>query len=285
MSAQNYDLHWAAMRMRMPAKLKNYYKFKKFSDEVYKLDFENVVYHQDQKRPIKSLVYNEGSPNFNLFKLTPFGDMIIRFSVDDVWSTTAIDSDIFSKFSTMKNEKYHNASKEIYIDRPYDLFFMQLSKTFDYAAMQDALIYAKDSKTFTIFKGHPLAADAPSTDAWNLFSDLHSEYSMFISEANNHKLVQNAKRVYSADSATTLNAILLRKPVFTYRATDMFPIAPVITSAYEMSHIVPDEETVARYLSWYLHKLCIDIDTNFSEKIERIITMFNKGSTFSEIFR
>ena len=128
----------------------------------------------------------------------------------------------------------------------------------------------------------------PSWKAWEVYvrEGLTSEYSIFIDNVNTDSLIPNANRVYSADSAVSLNAMLAGKPTATFHPMDLSEVVPMITEPEELDNVEPVPLSVQnQFLSWYYHKLVIDIDSpDFESKMESIMIRFKNGEGTKEIF-
>lgn len=290
MSTKDYHYYWARNRL-VRKKLLNFEKFKIFSDAIYYHDSKNQVFHIDQyKNKINgALFYSEGAPNFNLFKLTPGGEYIRKFSTNTLWKQYEANYDILSKFTTFENNKYiQEETGSIEYDN-YDLFLMQMSHTKDKQVFYDALIYATSMKVLTLFKAHPVASDKPSIEVWREANTngLVSDYTVFVDNVSVDQLIENANIVYSADSAASLNAILAGKKTATFRKNDLCEIIPTISSPEELSTVTPPRmEIVSKFLNWYYNRLCIDInDDAFEDRISYILKSYNNNKSFEEIFK
>ena len=156
-------------------------------------------------------------------------------------------------------------------------------------ATRDAIRHAKETKTYTIFKAHPVAS-SPNTKTWDNFikEGILNEYCIFVDghECNVDYLIDHADLVYSSDSAVSFSAMLKGKPTATYYNTDMSEIIPTIKTSDELVDIktIPEED-VKRFLSWYYHKLCFDIEQDdYEDKIERMVVRFKNGERTKELF-
>lgn len=152
-------------------------------------------------------------------------------------------------------------------------------------ATLDAMKYATENKKLTLFKNPHAQGDRVRN--WN---DLErdgfvSRYTRYV-EGNIDKMIDGANRVYSSDSMATFQAMLKGKPTASYYNLMISEVTPVITTAKDMENVRPvPHKDMLRFLSWFYHKLSIDIYTNDAQdKLEELIVQFKKGKRTKELF-
>jgi len=258
----------------------------RFETELFNLSAE--CFHCDVMNPRpNSLIYSEGSANFNLFKLTPNAQYILSNPMLNLWKRTDIDSNIIKVFELMSNSKYLQTNTSQRIGRSYNLFLMQMASTVDLRFTVDALKYATEQKRFTVFKTHPAVGDGTDFPAlWETFKKhrLVSDYTIMV-DGDLQSLIDDADIVYSADSACTFNAMLKGIPVFNYRINEFSEIVPILDTSKDMPITIIDHEDLLRFLSWYYHKLSIDVNQDsFPQRLQSILEQHLAGKPISEIF-
>jgi hypothetical protein len=302
---------WLVVRKDKPLKLKNFPHLFKFSESIKRLSEKHQIPYVFAEAYIAmyfdyTLIYRGGSPNYKLFKMTPHGDYVTRWPMYHLWKDHPIDDGIIERFLAMPNNRYMQPNTVIETPESYDLYLMQMNITkfkvtnhinpnwdFEKDAPKDDVVcrmvlkYVKENKIYTLFKAHPTTS-MPSEKAWEVYKrdGLVSEYSIFIDNVNTDSLIPNANRIYSADSAVSLNAMLAGKKVATFHPMDLSEIIPMIKSPEELDLIQPVPiEDQKRFLSWYYHKLVIDIDDpNYEDKMESIMIRFKNGERTKELF-
>jgi hypothetical protein len=93
--------------------------------------------------------------------------------------------------------------------------------------------------------------------------------------------------LWSFRSGSGLQAILKGKPVsYFHKPYDFHPICKYASSPQEAYEAVYNEENVKRFLSWYYHKLTLDITAeNFEDRLyQRLDNYFNKGYAINDLF-
>lgn len=301
---------WLVLRKHQPLKLKNFPHLSKFSESIKRLsDKHQIPYvfadaHKAQYLEY-SLIFRGGSPNYKLFKMTPYGDYVTRWPMYHLWKDCDIDEGIIDRFNAMPNNRYIQPDSKTETPESYDLYLMQMNLAStpmlphnphldvesgtpkDDVVCRKALKYVKENKIYTIFKAHPTTT-IPSSKVWEIYKreGLVSEYSIFVDDVNTDSLIPKANRVYSADSAVSLNAMLAGKRVATFHPMDLSEVVPMIKTPEDLDDIEPISlEDQKRFLSWYYHKLAIDIDDpNYEDKMESIMIRFKNGERTREIF-
>ncbi len=213
-----------------------------------------------------TLTWRFGSPNTDLYLFTPNRMYIDKYNPFlNLWKNCDIDDGVLDNYN---QTKYMQTENLLDLPDSYNLFLMQEPSEH----MLDAMSYARDRKVYTIFKQHPLS------EVYIHFSD--SEYIIMVDDSYNlDHLLNNADRIFSSYSSVSLNAMLKGIPTATYDTMTYSEIVPRISTAYELEDIEPvDYLKLKQFLSWYTHKLCIDVSkTGFEDRIEQRIVDFSKG--------
>jgi len=277
---------WLQRRLQSPLKIDNYESVKVFEQSLARYT-TNYLHGDDAPLNTNTLVFNEGSANFNLFKLVPGGAYITHNPMLHLWKGVDIDSNILSIFTSQNNTKYRQCEEPINIGRPYNLFLLQMASTADLKQTVDALKYATEDKRFTVFKTHPATGDGTDFQKlWEAFkrNGLVSDYTELV-DGSLEDLIDHADVVYSVDSACTFNAMLKHKPVFNYRVNEFSEIVPVVSTSKNHNISPISEPDLLRFLTWYYHYISININRfNYEQRIEQIVHQFNTGRTIREMF-
>jgi hypothetical protein len=212
----------------------------------------------------QTLTWRFGSPKTDLYVFTPnkmYLDKVNPFLHQ--WKECDIDHDVTKIFGT----KYSQGSRIIDLPDKYNLFLLQDNIGPEYDHMLDAMKYAEEQKVYTVFKQHPLTEICIHNSDYIIFADAN---------CNLDHLLDNADKVFSSWSSVSLNAMLKGKPCATYDTMAFSEIVPKIDSAYQLEDIEPvNQDDLSRFLSWFTHKLCIDVSKEgFEEKIEQRIVSF-----------
>jgi len=255
---------------------------------------KNTLLADDNITYDNTLFYEPGTPNIQLFKFSPGGDYIFKNPRYHLWKECDIDYDILKKFDKLPNNRYTQTQRTIPVPDSYDLFPLALSAKKknefgipkDEVVTRDAIRYATEKKRYTIFKESHLAVKGKT---WHDFvkEGITSKYTIYAEDCNGDYLIDNADRVYSSESAMCFQAMLKGKIVATYHDTDSSEVMPIIKTASEIDDIEPlPIGKLYRYLSWYYHKLCINIyDENAEERINDRISRFINGERTKELFK
>jgi hypothetical protein len=313
-STLNFDLVASWVYSRKDARKDDisrcFFDFAKVCDllsEKYEVNISYIEL-QEMRRYVHqyqhTLFWTGGSPNLHLCKITPAADYLFvkqnpRFNL---WKDWPIDYTIIDRFKAFKNNKFNQPDLHIELPEKYDLFLLQNmgigARDFPYT--KDALEYATNTKTYTLFKGHPALKDQkgnhtayhkqPNREIWEEYtqSGWVSEYTIFIDDANTDELMEHAQITYAGNSVASLAAMLKGYKTATYADNDLSEILPQIKTAYELKDVQSvDIETLTRFLSWYYHSLCIDCSTkeyDWEKKLERIVSGFKIGERTKELF-
>lgn len=279
---KGYHYRWGYARRNVPLEMKNFHRFKKFTDELQRVDISRISRHMEEHPGKGRLIYNEGSPCFDFFRLCPHGEMVSHFPQHDLWQEVDTDESILDKFR-VTSSKYETPDTTVdYED--YRLFFMQDSSTHNVKGFVSALRSAYRNKRLTLFKGHPVSP-IPAREIWEWATQegLVSDYSIFV-DASPFDLIDKASCVISDNSTMNLTATLMGKPSLVYRPNEYWPLSHIIEND---NFDVPPIHTnlTKKYLTWYYHVVCIDTNNPlFPVKIKRIIDQFLQGLSFKEIF-
>jgi hypothetical protein len=278
---------WADRRASSKLKLNNVDILKRFETLLNSLEVEAIhIDNYPENHP--TLYYSEGSANFELFKLTPRGEYIVRNPGLHLWKSHDIDSGIIDRLNGLSNTKYLQSQSQFNAETPYNLFLLQMASTIDLVPTLDAVKYATEQKRYTLFKTHPAVGDGTDFESlWSMFEKhgIISDYTVLV-DADLMTLIRGAEVVYSADSACTFNALLEGKPVYNYRSNEFSDIVPLIKSSKNLPANAIDRDDVLRFLSWYYHSLSIDFNDEkaSTEKILRISNMYKEGKDLPEMF-
>lgn len=211
-----------------------------------------------------TLTWRFGSPNTELYLFTPNRQYLDKTNPFlNQWRDCVIDPGITDIFRT----KYSQGERLMDLPDRYNLFVMQDGIDAEHEHMIDAMNYAREQKVYTIFKQHPLTENCIQTSDYIIFAD---------ASYNLDHLLNHADRVSSSWSTVSLNAMLKGIPCATYDTMTFSEIVPIIRTARELEDIeAVDYSDLQRFLSWYVHKLCIDVSKEgFEERIEQRIVDF-----------
>jgi hypothetical protein len=225
------------------------------------------------------LSWRFGLPNPELFVFAPN-----RMYIDknnpflELWRDCDIDDKILDVYRSRSNNKYKQPSKKLELPSSYNLFVLQDSIGSEQDHLNDALAYARDTKTYTVFKQHPLTKIDIKQNEYAIFAD--SSYDL-------DHLLDNADAVSSSWSSTSLNAMLRGKRTATYDLMPYSEIVPRIDIAYQLENVEPvSDEVLSRFLSWFTHKLCIDVSKeDYESRIEKRIVDFSNGMRTEELLK
>jgi capsule polysaccharide export protein KpsC/LpsZ len=290
---------WNKLRENDPLKLVNIGRLSKFNNtlrEIQKeMKCEGLIQHFDMfKNPAQSttkrnIIYFEGSPNFNHFRVTPDGYNILSFPRFNFWKKHDVDSNIREKLLELPNNKYNQQENVAKVKGKYNLFVLQ-NPWIDQHIIRDVLRYAKETKTHTVFKGHPIIRGKVKIEImWKKFYDegLISEYSSLVKDVNLDPLIDKADLVILKSSGAGMQALIKGKKMVLYKDCDYSEVVPLITTMSELGEVKQySKKDQDRFLSWYYNKFSIDVDaSDFKEKLTtRIEDTFIKNKTLEEIF-
>ena len=261
----------------------------------------SVVYYKYVKtEPHNSrsiIEYTESSPFARMFKASPSGYYLYNFQLNDLWKRQLIDYGVEKHFIGNTN-KYTQPSTLYDIEHDdYVLFCMQsnasrINHPFNIRGMYDILNWSKETKTPVYFKAHPhMQEDSHLLKMWNKLNQagyVTDITRMVGKEYQLDHLIDNSKAVWTFSSGAGFQAVLKNKPVaHFYENTDYSAIAHYAKTPEDASTAkqVGDEDRL-RFLSWYYHKLTIDVtSSNFIERLdERFDQVFNHELPIDKIF-
>jgi hypothetical protein len=213
----------------------------------------------------RKLTWRFGSPKVEFFVFTPNRQYLDRENPFlHAWKECDIDPMITGRFGT----KYSEGNVIMELPERYNLFLMQDNMNKELDHFSDAVEYAKTHKVYTVFKQHPLTK----------ITVPQSEYVIFVDGSHNlSHLLDGADKVSSSYSSVSVNAMIRGKVCASYDTTPFSEILPKIKTARELEDMQPvNQDDLKRFLSWYAHKLCIDVtQEDFEERIEQRIVDFN----------
>ena len=233
---------------------------------------------------------------FGSFKHIKFnkGLYSINFPEKDDWKNAIPEDHVYELYIKRSNDRYPQTQKPWIKNRPYALFPMQMIYPKDYYETISAMKWATENKIYTVFKRHPAPSegDLLISDCDKFWKIMHrmglvSEYTELPDgHYNSISMVSQCDMLLSADSAMTLQAVLLNKPTFTMRRCQISDIVPVIPKEKlddSLISILPVSKSVQRkWLTWYWRSCVNDFDAdNFAEKINMRYNLYRKG--FSDL--
>jgi len=241
-----------------------------------KRDLKNCIFADpdDAQEFTNVLTWRFGIPNLEYFIFSPNRAYIDKNNPQwNYWKNTTLDQSVVDLYRSRSNTEYPQPEGVPELPSSYNLFVMQDPVGIEYNHIVDAAAYATQSKSYTVFKRHPLAL--------NKIVGLDSEYAIFIDASYNlNHLVEKADRVFSSWSSVSLNAMLADKPCATYDPMIFSELVPTIKSAAELKDIPPvSRNDLGKFLTWYSTKLCINVkEDGYEERIEKRILDHAAGS-------
>jgi hypothetical protein len=260
-----------------------------------------LVYYKYVKNKIHMsndlLEYSESSPFARLFKISPNGYYLYNYLPNNLWNRQDIDNHILEKYLIHTNKYSQPTSLYNIQHKDYILFCLQsnasyLPHSFNLKGLFDIVKWANSNNKVVYFKIHPFtAADSHIFKIWQKLIDngyINNQTVLVDKTYNLDHLIDNCKAVWTFSSGAGFQAILKNKPVaHFYQHTDYAPIATFANTPEEAySAVRVSESDKLRYLSWYYHKLTIDVtNSNFIDRLdERFSQVFKKGMSIEEIF-
>jgi len=241
-----------------------------------KRDLKNCIFADpdDTREFTNTLTWRFGIPNIEYFIFSPNRTYIDKNNPRlNFWKDIELNQSIVDLYRNRSNTEYPQPEAIPDLPSSFDLFVMQDPVGSEYNHIVDAAAHATQSKTYTVFKKHPLALTK--------VSGLESEYAIFIDAAYNlNHLIEKCDRVFSSWSSVSLNAMLADKPCATYDPMIFSELIPTIKSAAELRDVPPVDRTdLGKFLTWYSTKLCINVkEEGYEEKIEQRIVDHAAGS-------
>jgi hypothetical protein len=243
------------------------------------------------------LEYSETTPFARMFKVSPKGYFLYNYEPYDLWKRHSIDNNIISKY-TYETNKYTQPDKTFTIQhQDYILFCLQANATylphsFNVRGLFDIVKWSKEHSKPVYFKLHPHTK--PDSHIYKLWQKLKdngyiTDITVLIDSSYNlDHLIDNSLAVWTFSSGAGFQAILKNKPVsHFYQETDYATIANFVSTP-EQAFLSKqtNEEDKLRYLSWYYHKLTMDVTSNtFVDRLdERFYQVFEKRLKIDQIF-
>ena len=295
---------WISCREPYKLDTSNAELIKLFNSGIYSLAsrYTGVLcyYKYVKSKPHNSssiLEYSESSPFARLFKVSPNGYYLYNYENIDLWKKAQVDTDILSKYLYHTNKYKQPATLYEPNISDYILFTLQANATFakhsfNIRGLFDIVKWANNNKQHILFKLHPFTPENSHIhNTWRILQEhgYITQYTVLIGkEYNLDSLIDGSKAVWTFSSGSGFQAILKGKPVaHFFKDTDYQPIATFATSPEEASSSkVCDTDKLYQYLSWYYHKLTIDVTAdNFIDRLDRRFhDVYKKGKTLDQIF-
>jgi hypothetical protein len=278
-------------RKQHPLKIKNLPQVHKFLKTVIELskNYKGYLSHIDNYSGKDGhLVYEEGNPNFNLYKVSPNGIFINYYNQsNDYWKTTEIRKGTVDTMLALSNNKYEVASSLVCLPKNFILFPLQRAIAENYY-LESVAKWAKINKVYVVFKEHPCSSEETTfAEIINSVKN-RSEYTMFVNKkANIDYLIDKCNRVWTLDSGVGFTATVKGKPVATFRPTDYSVFGNQVSTLRDAALIkAPSKEELHRFLTWYYDVFTIDIDSSdFKERLSyRFDAFYNKNSSIKDLY-
>lgn len=287
---------WCESRIDQKLKFQNVSYITEFNKALVKFkdEFDGEVryfYKNTDLSHHKILYYAENTPIFYLFKLSPDGFYIDNEDTNDLWKRSEIDTTILEKFNSLTTNKYLQGEQTFKDESDFILFPLQsLANKFDPKIFFDCIGWAVKNKKKIVFKLHPFHhGNVVNNSVISIKKNPKiQEYVKFVnSEYNLDDLIDKCCMVWTFNSGSGLQAILKGKPVsYFMKPYDYAPICKYSLTPEEAFNCEYNSENVKRFLSWYYHKLTLDVTHNdFENKLyERMDNYFNKDYTIDDLY-
>lgn len=291
---------------RIPIKHQNAHWFDKFNKTLVKFvkNFDgNIVYNDFEASSNlalshDTLQYQEGSPFFYFFKLSPAGYFINNYYPQNLWENYSIDDNILDFLISKDANKYKQPENIADIDYPFILFALQNNIIVEnyYKTIEEVVLWAKETKTHVIFKKHPFSYKMDANDRYFLELEFRNKTSEFVKvvdqSVNTEFLIRKSKAVWTLNSAVGFSALLHQKPVSMLTngkkiETDYASLAKICSTPEEAFDNQPQKiETLKRFFSWYYHTLILDLShEKFEENLHnRLKLCFEDKKNVNELF-
>lgn len=279
-------------RNRHGIKLLNVPQYNKFNNALSSLSksFSGVVCHRDNHFALPHLQYEEGNPNFNLYKASPNGWFVSDFSQqNDLWRSHKVNDGSVEKLLSMSNHKYALSSGVA--DVPDRFILVPLQRAIDdlwFAKMVAS--WAKVSGVDIVFKEHPCSSERYTFEQIQLIyakAGAANQHCHFVDmSSDTSQLIDQCEAVWTLTSGVGFTALAMGKPVAAFADNDYSCLGNRVSTADEACAVkAPKTSDLYRFLSWY-YNFCIDIDDDcFIDKLEdRMHRVFNLEQTQLEIF-
>lgn len=296
---------WKRLRSAQRRKWKHAPLFNRFIDAVNKIKDRydgRLIYNRLQDIDECTLTYHESSPFPQLFKVTPNYFYIDNYDHPDIWKVWKkcdIDKDIIRILKSFDQNKYDQPEQLFPIPDNYILFLHQhnigsdVRRRLDLRIMVNCVEWSHQNKKNILIKEHPFTLkDTNIREAWKSLEKrgVTSHAKLVYNTYNLDHLIDNCTAAWTMTSGAGLQTILKDKPVVTFADNcDYFPLAKKADSperAYSLSFDLPKEDEILRFLSWYYHKLLIDVNSETFENrlIDRFDKFYRHRCSFNEIF-
>jgi hypothetical protein len=234
------------------------------------------------------LVYEEGNPNFRLYKVSPNGVFINNHDEQNhFWKTTPINERTVEKVLSMQNHKYNTAKGQP--DLPEKFVLVPLQRAImENKHLERIAQWARVSKSYVVFKEHPCASEDESFDQIIASIKGRSRYTLFASKAASiDHLIEQCHSVWTLNSGVGFTALLRGKPVATFLRTDHSVFGNRVRNVVDASKVeAPSQRDLFQFITWYHDIFAIDIDADdFENRLDqRFDAVFNKGQTIQELY-
>lgn len=276
-----------AQRINQKSKLDNLPEYEKFHWALDKLkdSYDCSIKHRYLNTSASNyLEYEEGNPNFSLFKLSPNGWFISNFSEgNQLWVQEPIDEDALAIFDGLPNAKYK--SDGFIPELPEDFILFPSQGDIDELPILLQLAdKARELKTPVVIKEHPFQGPELSLSKIRSalkVAGLNGDYIWVVeADANTTEILNRAREVWTLSSGVGFSALVLGKQVIAFRDTDfscLGNLARDVPDALSLPKISTEDRL--KFLSWYINKFTINVyDELFEQKVEQRISMFSKGT-------
>tara|TARA_R110001606_G_scaffold53139_3_gene131286 strand:- start:104 stop:961 length:858 start_codon:yes stop_codon:yes gene_type:complete len=267
-------------RKEHPLKVKNLTKVNDFLRTVEKLahKYEGKLSHIDlYDRSDPHLVYEEGNPNFRLYKVSPNGTFInYHDEQNHFWKTTPINEDTVEKVLSMQNNKYSTSQGQL--STPERFVLVPLQKAIlENRFLEVVARRAKVNKSYVVFKEHPCSSEKETLEEIVASVKNKSDYTIFApKDVSIDALIEECHSVWTLNSGVGFTALLRGKTVVTFKGTDY--------SVFDNK--APSQRDLYQFITWYYDVFSIDIKAdNFESRLDqRFDAVFNKGHTIKELY-
>lgn len=234
------------------------------------------------------LVYEEGNPNFRLYKVSPNGIFInYHDEKNHFWKTTPINEGTVEKVLSMQNHKYDTAKGQPHLPEKFVLVPLQRA-ILENEHLERIAQWARVNKSYVVFKEHPCSSETESFDQIIASIKGRSRYTLFASkDACIDYLIEKCQSVWTLNSGVGFTALLRGKPVATFLKTDHSVFGNRVRNVIDASQVkAPSQRDLFQFITWYHDIFAIDIDADdFESRLDqRFDAVFNKGHTIKELY-
>ena len=279
-------------RKEHPLKVNNLTKVNDFLKTVEKLShkYEGKLSHIDlYDRSDPQLVYEEGNPNFRLYKVSPNGIFInYHDEQNHFWKTTPINEDTVEKVLSMRNNKYNTAKGCLTLPDKFVLVPLQRA-ILENQYLEVVAKWAKASKSYVVFKEHPCSSEEETLEEIVASVKNRSNYTIFApKEVSIDYLIEKCHCVWTLNSGVGFTALLRGKAVVTFKRTDYSVFDNRVTRLLDAPKVkAPSQRDLFQFITWYYDVFSIDIEADsFENRLDqRFDAVFNKGHTIRELYK